>query len=86
MGGTAITGGRGIFLGAVGGAVLLTALSTIISSLGIAEGWRSIIYGGVILLALILLRDQSAPCSGCRASARRSGAHKTRKKENPCAC
>jgi ribose transport system permease protein len=58
VGGTAITGGRGIFLGAVGGAVLLTALSTTISSLGIAEGWRNIIYGVVILLALILLRDQ----------------------------
>lgn len=57
VGGTTITGGRGIFLGAVGGAVLLTALSTIISSLGIAEGWRNIIYGVVILIALILLRD-----------------------------
>ena len=45
-------------VGAVSGAVLLTALSTIISSLGIAEGWRSIIYGAVILLALILLRDE----------------------------
>ncbi len=58
VGGTAITGGRGLFVGAVGGAILLTALSTIISSLGIAEGWRNIIYGGVILLALILLRDE----------------------------
>ena len=32
IGGTAITGGRGLFVGAVGGAILLTALSTIISS------------------------------------------------------
>lgn len=57
IGGTSILGGRGSFPGAVGGAVLLTTLSTIISSLGIAEGWRTVIYGLVILAALFLLRD-----------------------------
>jgi len=58
IGGTSILGGRGIYLGVVGGAVLLTTLSTIISSLGIAEGWRTIIYGLVILLALLMLREE----------------------------
>lgn len=57
IGGTAIVGGSGIYLGAVGGAILLTTLSTIVASLGIAEGWRTIIYGVVIFLALFLLRS-----------------------------
>lgn len=60
VGGTSILGGRGLYLGAVGGALLLTTLSTIISSLGIAQGWRTVIYGVVILLALLLLHDELA--------------------------
>jgi ribose transport system permease protein len=60
IGGTSIVGGRGIYLGAAAGAILLTTLSTIVSSLGIAEGWRTIIYGAVIFVALVLLRDDLA--------------------------
>jgi len=58
VGGTSILGGRGHYLGAVGGAVLLTTFSTIINALGIAEGWRIILYGTVILIALLLLREE----------------------------
>lgn len=58
VGGTSILGGSGLYLGAVGGALLLTTFSTVISSLGIAEGWRTVIYGLVILLALLLLREE----------------------------
>lgn len=58
VGGTSILGGSGLYLGAVGGALLLTTFSTVISSLGIAEGWRTVIYGFVILLALLLLREE----------------------------
>lgn len=58
IGGTSILGGQGIYLGAVGGAVLLTTMSTIISALGIAEGWRTVIYGAVIMVALLLLREE----------------------------
>jgi ribose transport system permease protein len=57
IGGTSIVGGRGIYPGAVAGAILLTTLSTIVSSLGIAEGWRTIVYGAVILAALVLLKE-----------------------------
>jgi len=58
VGGTSIIGGRGNYLGAVGGAVLLTTFSTVIDALGIAEAWRIILYGTVILIALLLLREQ----------------------------
>jgi len=66
VGGTSIIGGRGIYAGAAAGAVLLTTLSTIVDSLGIAEGWRTIIYGAVIFAALVLLRDDLAQLLGRR--------------------
>lgn len=80
IGGTAIVGGRGNYLGAVAGAVLLTTLSTIVSSLGIAEGWRTIIYGAVIFVALFLLRDDLEILVGLRA--RRAG-HGTKVRSLP---
>jgi ribose transport system permease protein len=58
IGGTSIVGGRGLYAGAIGGAFLLTTLSTVIASIGIAQGWRTIIYGLVILFALVLLREE----------------------------
>jgi ribose transport system permease protein len=60
IGGTSIVGGRGLYLGAAAGAILLTTLSTIVASLGIAQGWRTIVYGVVIFVALVLLRDDLA--------------------------
>ena len=56
VGGTSILGGRGTYLGAVGGALLLTTFSTMISALGVAAGWRELIYGSVILMALLALQ------------------------------
>lgn len=58
VGGSSILGGKGSFLGTVGGALLLTTLGTILAALGIGQGWKTIIEGAVILLALILLREQ----------------------------
>jgi len=58
IGGTSILGGRGNYLGVVGGALLLTTFSTMISALGIAEGWRIVLYGLVILIALLLLCEE----------------------------
>ena len=57
IGGTSIVGGRGNYPGAVGGALLLTTLSTMVSALGIAAGWRIVIYGTVILIALLALQE-----------------------------
>lgn len=58
IGGSSILGGQGSFIGTVGGAILLTTLGTILAALGIEEGWKTIIEGGVILFALVLLREQ----------------------------
>jgi ribose transport system permease protein len=57
IGGTSILGGRGSCLGVVGGALLLTTFSTLITALGLGAGWRAVVYGAVILLALLLLQN-----------------------------
>jgi ribose transport system permease protein len=57
VGGTSIMGGRGNYVSAAAAALLLTTFSTIISSVQILEGWRTIIYGLVILIAIAALRE-----------------------------
>lgn len=58
VGGTLITGGRGHYLGMFGGALLLTALSALLSGILLPAALRGIIFGGVILAAVIALRDR----------------------------
>jgi ribose transport system permease protein len=57
VGGTSIVGGRGNYISAVAASLLLTTFSTIISSIQILEGWRTIIYGCLILIAIAALRE-----------------------------
>lgn len=59
MGGTLITGGRGHYVGMFGGALLLTAMTTLLSGILLPAALRSIIFGGVVLLAVIALRDRA---------------------------
>ena len=59
VGGSSILGGSGSFAATVGGALLLTTLSTVIAALGIGQGWRTVIEGSIILIALLLLRENS---------------------------
>ena len=82
IGGTSITGGRGNYLGAVGGALLLTTLSTMITALGIAEGWRTVLYGALILLALLLL-DENVRAFVVRCAAAAKPPHEARRRRQP---
>jgi ribose transport system permease protein len=59
VGGSSILGGSGSFAATVGGALLLTTLSTVIAALGIGQGWRTVIEGSIILVALLLLRENT---------------------------
>jgi len=59
VGGTLITGGRGHYLGMFGGALLLTALSTLLSGVLLPAAVRSIIFGGVLLAAVVALRERT---------------------------
>jgi ribose transport system permease protein len=58
VGGALITGGRGSYVGMVGGVILLTALQTLLAGTVIPTSARSILYGLVILGAIIALRDR----------------------------
>jgi ribose transport system permease protein len=59
LGGTRITGGRSHYLGILGGALLFTAMGSMLQTTSLPEAVRSIIYGTVLLLAVVLLRDQA---------------------------
>jgi ribose transport system permease protein len=58
LGGTSITGGRGHYVGILGGALLFTALSSMLASTSLPEAVRNIIYGFVLLCAVIMLRER----------------------------
>jgi ribose transport system permease protein len=58
IGGARVSGGRGIYLGTFAGAVFLSVLATIITTLSLSQGWRNIIQGGIIIVALILQRKR----------------------------
>jgi ribose transport system permease protein len=59
LGGSLATGGRGHFLGIVGGALLLTAVGTLVSGAQLPIAVRDIVYGVVVLGAVLSLRERT---------------------------
>jgi ribose transport system permease protein len=60
VGGTLITGGRGHYLGMLGGVLLLTALSTALAGTTLPNAIRDIIFGLVVLSAVLTMRERRA--------------------------
>ena len=60
IGGVYIAGGRGHYIGAVAGAVSLVALVSVLMALNMPEYGRSITYGVIILLLLLLYGRENA--------------------------
>ncbi len=58
VGGTTITGGRGHYAGILGGALLLTAVDILLSGSTLPQAVREIVYGCVILGAVLALREK----------------------------
>lgn len=56
LGGAALTGGRGSFVGAVNGALFLTLIVNVLPFLGWTNAWGDVARGGVTLLALMLFQ------------------------------
>lgn len=54
IGGSSILGGKGNYVATVGGVLLLTILSALLTALGLSKGWRTVIQGSVIIGALIM--------------------------------
>ena len=59
IGGARVTGGAGLYFGTLAGALFLSTLSTAITVLSLSQGLRSVIQGGVIILALLLQSRQA---------------------------
>lgn len=57
VGGTMIGSGRGFWLSTVAAAVLLTTITVVIQGTGFSEGWKSVLYGVVVLAALLTTRS-----------------------------
>jgi ribose transport system permease protein len=53
IGGARVTGGRGIYLGTLAGALFLSTLETLITVLSLSQGLRDLIQGVIIITALI---------------------------------
>jgi ribose transport system permease protein len=58
IGGALITGGRGTYLGMLGGALLLTALQTLLAGTTLPYATRTIVFGLVVLVAVMALREK----------------------------
>ncbi len=52
IGGVSLAGGLGSYLGVVGGAIILTTLSSLLLTLRMGEGGRQLVYGLVLLVLL----------------------------------
>lgn len=60
VGGTLISGGQGHYLGILGGALLLTAISTLFAGTTLPPATREIILGIIVLVAIIALRESKS--------------------------
>ena len=58
VGGALITGGRGHYLGMLGGVLLLTALQTLLAGTTLPYATRAILFGLVVLGAVMALREK----------------------------
>jgi ribose transport system permease protein len=59
LGGTSILGGSGTYAGSIPGAVLLVTITALITVVNASPGWRSILFGSLIL-GLLLLSGREA--------------------------
>jgi len=59
VGGALITGGRGSYIGMLGGVLLLTALQTLLAGTTLPYATRAILYGAVVLCAVVALREKN---------------------------
>ncbi|WP_431324435.1 ABC transporter permease [Rhizobium sp. YTU87027] len=59
LGGTSILGGRGTYAGTIAGAILLVTTTALITVVNASPGWRSIMFG-TLILALLLVSGREA--------------------------
>lgn len=60
LGGTSILGGAGTYAGTIPGSILLVTITALITVVNASPGWRSIIFGSLVLGLLLLSGRESA--------------------------
>jgi ribose transport system permease protein len=60
IGGTAIAGGRGSYSGTVAGALVITLITSLLTTLMLPQSVREIVYGGVLIILLVIYGRQSS--------------------------
>jgi ribose transport system ATP-binding protein len=73
LGGAALSGGRGSFIGAVNGALFLTLIVNVLPFLGWSNAWGDIARGAVTLLALVVFQRNEVWTHVARLRARATG-------------
>jgi ribose transport system permease protein len=54
LGGTPVGGGRGSLVGALFGAACIFLIQDLLSAVNVAAGWSNVVYGGVLVVVVIL--------------------------------
>lgn len=73
VGGTVIGSGYGFWQSTFAACVLLITITVVIQATGYSQGWRLVLYGSVVLLALLLMRGGNG---GLWSSLRRHASHR----------
>lgn len=60
VGGANILGGRGLYLGVLGGAIILTTITTTLSGTSLPEAVKQIVYAVAIIAAVLAARQQQS--------------------------
>jgi ribose transport system permease protein len=54
IGGTSLLGGRGSLVGSIAGAAIMFLIQTLLDSLSVSSNWLQLVYGAILLFAIIL--------------------------------
>jgi ribose transport system permease protein len=60
IGGTAIAGGKGSYIGTIAGALVTTLITSLLTTLMLPEAFREMIYGLLLIVLLVIYGRQSA--------------------------
>lgn len=61
IGGTSLLGGRGSLVGSVAGAAIMFLIQTLLDSLAVSSNWLALVYGAILLGAIVLSSQLGRP-------------------------
>jgi ribose transport system permease protein len=61
IGGTSLLGGRGSLGGSIAGAAIMFLIQTLLDSLGVNSNWLQLVYGAILIVALVLSAQVAGP-------------------------